>query len=317
MISLFRKQSIQMWMLMQMEEMLRHSQEVVSSNLLPYPDPKDYYDPEAPVEIKELISMGFKNSLDVRNYQEDLENRKRLYQEEYDKVSKHNDTITAAHQEVEKMKERLKFLLQARKVYGNDTILIPFEAFQKLLKKYKLVCGEFENFIGDIPKDQVQKLKTLLNIQNHPKDVISVYPVDSIDYRDNPSSDYYRVKRKLRRIPFLIDHYSSGIGYWRRDSTTTYTLPDGEVISQTDRSGQFSIKTYYHTTTFFIAAPKKYFKKEVKSKKIPSVPRDKDPLVCALTKHGVLVTVRWGEEATDRIIQAFEGFNEKLKSVGL
>lgn len=315
--NLLKKQSIQMWMLMQMEEMLKHSQEVVSTSLLPYPNQRDYYDPEAPTEIQELISMGFKNSLEVRNYQEELEKRKRLYQEEYDKVTKHNNSITSIHKEVEMMKERLKFLLQARKVYGNDTILIPFEAFQKLLKKYKLVCGEFENFIGDIPKDRIQSLKELLSIRDHPRGVIEVYPVDSIEYRETTSSDYYKAKRKLKRIPFLISRKREQISWWRNDDKTHYTFPDGETITQTDRAGQFKINSHFHTTTFFIAAPKKYFKKKIASKRIPSIPKDKDPLVCAFTKYGVLITVRWGEEATDRIIHAFEDFNERLNELGL
>ena len=97
--NIFKKQSIQLWMLMKMEEMLESSQAVISSNLLKVPVPSDYYNEKAPTEIQDLINMGFKSSLDVRNYQEELKNRKRLYQEEYDRVKKHNDQITSAKED--------------------------------------------------------------------------------------------------------------------------------------------------------------------------------------------------------------------------
>ena len=317
--NIFKKQSIQLWMLMRMEEMLESSQAAISSNLLKVPVPSDYYDEEAPTEIQELIDMGFKSSLEVRNYQEELKNRKRLYQEEYNRVKKHNDQITSAKEEVAKMKERLQFLLKAREVYGEDTILIPFSAFMTLLKKYNLRCGTFENFIGEIPKDRVQDLKNLLGVQNHPKGVIELLPVVKLEYKSS-SVEYFHVKRKLKRFPFLRERYHYQGSYWWRTGLNddyTYVFPDGETLTKKERDSSYKIKTGIQRTKFFIAAPKKYFKESFSTEKIKTPPRDKDPLVCALTEHGVLVTVRWGEEASDRIIRAFEGFNEKLKSVGL
>lgn len=316
----FKKQSIQLWMLMRMEEMLESSQAAISSNLLKVPVPSDYYDGEAPTEIQDLINMGFKSSLEVRNYQEELKNRKRLYSEELARVMKHNDQITSAKEEVAKIKEGLQFLLEARKVYGEDTILIPFSAFMTLLKKYNLRCGTFENFIGEIPKDRVQDLKNLLGVKNHPKGVLELLPVTKLEYKSS-STEYYHVKRKLKRFPFLRDYHHHTGPMWFRSSNNdeyTYTFPDGEVLTQTGRDISYRITAAaYDSTKFFIAAPKKYFKESFSTEKIKTPPRDKDPLVCALTEHGVLVTVRWGEEASDRIIRAFEGFNEKLKSVGL
>lgn len=318
--NIFKKQSIQLWMLMRMEEMLESSQAAISSNLLKVPVPSDYYDEKAPTEIQDLIDMGFKSSLEVRNYQEELKNRKRLYQEEYDRIMKHNDQITSANDEIAKMKERLQFLLEARKVYGEDTILIPFSAFMTLLKKYNLRCGTFENFIGEIPKDRIQDLKSLLGVKNHPKGVLELLPVTKLEYKSS-STEYYHVKRKLKRFPFLRDYHHYTGSFWFRSNNNdeyTYTFPDGEVLTQTGRDISYRIiTTSYDSTKFFIAAPKKYFKESFSTKKIKTPPRDKDPLVCALTKYGVLVTVRWGEEATDRIIKAFEGFNEKLKALGL
>ena len=114
--NVFRKQSIQLWMLMRMEEMLESSQAAISSNLLKLPKPSDYYDEEAPTEIKDLIEMGFTSTVEVRNYQEELNNKKRLYREEYDRVMKHNNSVTSAEKNVKEMKERLQFLLKARKI---------------------------------------------------------------------------------------------------------------------------------------------------------------------------------------------------------
>ena len=318
--NVFRKQSIQLWMLMRMEEMLESSQAAISSNLLKLPKPSDYYDKEAPTEIQDLIDMGFTSTVEVRNYQEELNNKKRLYQEEYDRVKKHNDQITSANNEIAEMKERLQFLLKARKIYGEDTILIPFSAFMTLLRKYNLTCGTFENFIGEIPKDRVQDLKNLLGVKNHPKGVLELLPVTKLEYKSS-STEYYHVKRKLKKFPFLRDYHHYTGTFWFRSSNNdeyTYTFPDGEVLTQTGRNVSYRIITAaYDSTKFFIAAPKKYFKERFSTEKIKNPPRDKDPLVCALTKHGVLVTVRWGEEASDRIIHAFEGFNEKLKALGL
>lgn len=318
--NIFKKQSIQLWMLMRMEEMLESSQATISSNLLKVPVSSDYYDEKAPTDIQDLINMGFKSTLEVRNYQEELKNRKRLYQEEYDRVKRHNDQITSAKDEVAKMKERLQFLLEARKVYGEDTILIPTAAFMTLLKKYNLRCGTFENFIGEIPKDRIQDLKNLLGVKNHPKGVLELLPVTKLEYKSS-SAEYYHVKRKLKKFPFLRDyHHYTGSSWFRSNNNDeyTYTFPDGEVLTQTGRDISYRIiTTAYDSTKFFIAAPKKYFKESFSTEKIKNPPRDKDPLVCALTKYGVLVTVRWGVEASDRIIQAFEGFNEKLKALGL
>jgi hypothetical protein len=60
-----------------------------------------------------------------------------------------------------------------------------------------------------------------------------------------------------------------------------------------------------------MCAPEKMFTERRKMKlTIDKTP--KDPILCSLTEHGILLFTRWGEEANDNIVKRYEELGEKI-----
>ena len=234
-------------------------------------------------EVKVLRNAGFVNHKKVVEY------FKRV-QEQNERYNAHNQLERALRRNT----EALKLLVRAREIYGKDTLLLPYDKFISLLKKYGLECGSFQNYKGDVPSDKLQEIIGLQNKSSF-RGIIPLLPVTKVEWNYNLLGDdeYEAVKKKLKKFPFV----RSTNGFF--DQTVKFI--DGSV-----KELHWAEVHTGTITDFFIAAPKKMFKKHYE------VVTRKDPFICAYTEYGILIFTRWGEEAKDKIIRKFEAFNDKL-----
>ena len=322
---------IQHQMILMMEEVLQQAENLIPKTLLPEPLPENFYSDKIPEKIQARISMGFSNSKEVIEYKKELDRKKAAYSNELEKVRKYNREQIRINQEREKLLEIFRFYLRARDKYGPNTVLLPEKKFVEILNKYNLICGRFESYTGNIPEDKVEELQQLLSIEDkdHLPEINSIYPITRITGVD--SDDISRVKGEVEKIPFFVHkrelfNTRQSRDPWGVYQTVTYgdgflyTLIDGSQVRTNtaytnDWGDQRSKIISTNPIKFFIAAPKDLFNDRVSITLAPKTP--KDPLICAKCRYGILVTVRWGEEANDEVIQRFEAFNNNLKRLGL
>jgi len=280
--------------------------ETMLDELNSYNEPKYPTKPEVEMsaEVKRLIDAGFENNKKVLEYRKEVER----VNDEFNATVTYLKKVSSAHKDTVKA---FQTLLAARKTYGNNTLLLPFDAFTSLLKRKNLVCGTFEDFRGDIPEENLNDILKLKEdkFKYHGVTLRTLLPVKEYQY----SSEWERKRenidnKNLDIFPFVLKTEDSHDGWW-----SYFSLPDRNIHFVDGTSKYFSGRiTYGDSTKFFIAAPKKMFKERYKVTVKPQ-----DPLVCALTDYGVLILTRWGEEANDKLIKRFEAFNKKLDKLNI
>lgn len=300
--------SIQFKMLLAMESLLDEvqKQSSMSQELLQLPNISDYYNPEEPARIKELKALGF-NSVDaVTKWEKQQEENLAKYNKERERIEDYNYSVKEQARKREKLIKTFKFFLEARDVYGQNTILLPINKFFEILNKYDLVCGTFSDYCGNIPEDKMQELHFLSGITQHTKGISTLYPVEGIYTRDKNDPDYRRAKNILIKFPFTLGNLD---GSWRRNYGWQLV---GDERVWSSGSWDWMIRTKTAETKFFIAAPKEVMKSEIIVREI--TPVQKDPMIGLLANDydSVLITARWGEEAGDKIIKKAEDINYRL-----
>lgn len=319
---------IQHQMILMMEEVLQQAENLVPKTLLPEPRPENFYSDKVPEKIQARINMGFPNSEEVIEYKKELDRKKAAFSNEQEKVRRYNREQILIDQKRERLLEIFRFYLRARDKYGPNTILLPEKKFVEILNKYNLICGRFENYTGSIPEDKIEELQQVLSIEDkdHLPEINSIYPITEITGVD--ADDLSRVKREVEKIPFFVHKRELFNTRQSKDPWGVYqkvTYGDGFLYTLIDGS-QVRTNTAYtndwgdqrskiisaNPIKFFIAAPKDLFNRRVSTTLMP-----KDPLICAKCRYGILITVRWGEEANAETILEFENFNNRLSLLNL
>ena len=276
------RKSVQLDLLLMTEEMLK--------NLCPTPEEeKSLIEPE---RVKALRAAGFTSAPEVIKYEETakaIRDRRRVNEGEKRKYL-----------------NAFKTLLRARQVYGPDTLLLPYDQFFELCKKHKLVCGGCEEFIGDIPDDKLQEMVTIKSKGKISEIIPLMCVYESIYHVNNDSSDK-KVKKEVS------EHLREDFPFVRM-----YDY-DGVVFADGHRGSRDNYRTRWGAVEFkcgdpqpfFMCAPEKMFTERRKMKlTIDKTP--KDPILCSLTEHGILLFTRWGEEANDNIVKRYEELGEKI-----
>lgn len=281
--------SVQLSIVMMMEDMIAKAEEL---SRLPYPVNETV---EKSKEVATLIQAGFTNHPLVVEYNEKVAAAKKKWEDsiEYRKG-------------LRKIVEALQLLIKARRNYGNDTLLLPFDKFQELCQKYDLACGALQNYRGDVPSDKLQEIIELQS-KGRLREVIELMPVKEVtnlQFRNDWKLKEFN--KELAELPFIIKFEDSSVFKGER---RIEFANGGFMYYKVDED--LSIEMH-PSTDFFIAAPCECFKEHYKINDAP-----KDPFICSLTSLGVLIFTRWGEEANDDIIKRFEEFNNKLDTVKL
>lgn len=119
-------------------------------------------------ELPLLDKLGFKRS-------KNLQLAKQITSE----VEAHNKVF-------EEKKAALNFMQQAWATFGKDTMVVRYDKFFELLRKYNLVCGSFDRYTGTIPVDNLADIERVVGIlENDAKMVEPFRYITEIDTDDN------------------------------------------------------------------------------------------------------------------------------------
>lgn len=285
--SVAKVDSIQLTILQTMEDYIRDAETYFN---LPVPVKNHVVKPK---EVEDLIFAGFTSHKKVLEYNAQVEAEKTRYK----RAVKYRETM-------EESVMALRFLINSRKHFGSDTLLIPYDKFEQLCHKYGLKCGELSSYMGDVPSDKLQEIISL-QYKTGGFGLTTLYPIKQYinDYGFSGEDELSWVKKHCELFPFLTSKkptYTEGYTY------RVYGQACGRNLQLKWVKLEFGEGTH-----LFITAPKSYFKE------IPSETNDKDPFICAHTRYGILVFTRWGEEANDEIIKKYEDFNKKLDELNL
>ena len=145
------KESVQSELLMYAIIMCQNSDRAI----LTVPSEDDLYFPPKPLKneyVSLALKMGFNNCIQVRDYMDNLHNwseKKSLMLKELESRKK---KALKLNRETEMCFQGVKLLKKARNLY-KDALLIPYDDFEKVIRKYDLRCGTFDDYIGDIPSE--------------------------------------------------------------------------------------------------------------------------------------------------------------------
>lgn len=271
------RKSVQLDLLLTMENLVLKNLSPISKA-----EEKTLTEPE---RVRLLVEAGFTSAPEVIKYRKQVESRLRGRQLE-----------EAIREDVLKS---FRVLLKARKVYGESTLLIPFNQFMNICKKHKLTCGGLDEFVGEIPDDKLQEIVELQQKETI-DEIIPLRSVYKATFTGSGGSTSMAERKEV------LEHLSDDFPFLRKSRSGYHvTFADGHEMTCS-----FMEFDCGKITPFFMCAPEKMFSER---KKIQHVwDKSRDPFVCSLTKYGILVFTRWGEEADDKIIKAYEDLNKKI-----
>ena len=242
-----------------------------------------------------LISLGFSNCAELKRVNQEI-----LYNK---KISEENRKKEA---EANKLRDWFRVLLRGRNLFGSDTLLIRFEDFFQLMKKNKLVCGAFSDYLGSIPDENLKEIEKLVNT-NTVCLVDELRPIELIEY--DSEYGFYSTPEKIYRFPFTILHGTNWFDILDKKTGSWFGSPSTYRVTETG-----------NLTKFFICAPEK---KMMSLEKRISFRRVEDPFICSYNSrvNSVFIHSRWGEEAKLSTIRKYELLNklifERITDLGL
>ena len=243
-------------------------------------------------EYETLEKLGFINS-------KNAELTGRIIRYVNDSNKKHEENIEALH-----------FMKKAWETFGKDVMVVRYDHFFELLKKYNLVCGSFDRYTGTIPPENlVQIAQAMDSLSKHFNMVEFFVPIryGNLRIRYNWSEldfsrfDLYPVESYVRE---LIPINFSAIN---RESFAY------EIYSY-QRYHDYEYMDIKHLNAHycFIAAPAQEMKESyvMRAQRTRQLELERvrtyDPFICSLTKYGVMIFTKWGNEAQDDIIKRYE-----------
>ena len=152
-----KKESVQSELLMYAILMCQNSDRA----LLTVPSEDDLHFPQRPLpneSVSLALKMGFDNCIQVKKYKDDLrhwETKVSLMRKE---LASRRTTALKLNEETAMYSQGVKLLKKARSLY-KDALLIPYDDFEKVIRKYDLVCGTFMEYIGDIPSEILPEIE--------------------------------------------------------------------------------------------------------------------------------------------------------------
>lgn len=251
--------------------------------------------------IKLVESLGFTNSEIVKQSRE--------------LISK-NESFTSA---IRIASESLLFMKNLIDYFGEGIILVKKEDFINLIKKYDLVCGDFSDYLGVIPDENLQRIsecrKKLMNISTNSCpdgfsnlyiNATNLYKLTSVITYSLSGDLKFSTTRILNKFPFMVNTRGNYNSTALRSFLGTYlNIPESEIRKINDCSCDRVMNG------MFIAAPRKEMKNAKKGISFRIQPDD--PFICGLSKYGVVIYSRWGKEASDKTFKKYEDLFARLK----
>jgi hypothetical protein len=265
-------------------------------------------------DFRRLSNLGFTNSANMKA------------------IEKVKGSIDAHNKEYDNKVGALQLMEKAWQTFGNDVMIVRYDYFFKLLKKYDLVCGSFDRYTGTIPTDKIEqiedvtkKLNDIVRKENFTPFALPIRVAEEIFF-DEPTTQKIV---DVCRFPYFFfedielfskavqDEFSfkpQEVHYWGQPALM---LPSGD-------------ENYYkkYAPIMFIAAPVRDMTKltltcynsamRMAIEKVKGLDKycefveTKDPFICSCTKYGVLIYSKWGDESQDEIIKRYEQLSDAV-----
>lgn len=236
-----------------------------------------------------------------------------ILKDKIDKVNAENEEIQKYNDAIDFAKERLEFIAETRKVFGDNVLIVSYEDFEHIIKKYNLVCGLLEQYTGVIPKENIEEFEYTRDIlyNNNSEEYRKKY-IKSLqlikDYKDYGIDRFpfcYEDFPKKERIEKVINELSGDkFLFWQYQILGTNSISFYHIIGRNEDKTSINIGQLSKPTDFFIAAPKKDM--DFSESFLESLmPKPKDPFICSYTKYGIIVHTKWGEEADDEVLKKY------------
>ena len=258
-------------------------------------------------EYETLKELGFINSKNA-----ELTGRIVRYVNDFNK--KHEENI-----------EALRFMKKAWETFGRDVMVVRYDHFFDLIKKYNLVCGTFDRYTGTIPPENLAEIaRAMETMKCYGNMVYHLHVIRMVDTKFFNPVDFYRFNMfpdgtwAYKTVPLsyakaeYVTELASKVAVYNREIRAYI---NGLVIANNSRY------------TCFIAAPAQEmlpYKIQVWDKRVV-IPdsgtsnrfekarvRTYDPFICSLTKYGVMIFTKWGDEAQDDIIKQYEALSKYI-----
>lgn len=273
-----------------------------SSKLVPYKAGGEY--DTLSVELNRLVSLGLENTKNARIIKDKLD----LYRKNYENQKKAEALI--------------EFIRDLRKHFGDSTLLISSEQFEKLCKKYKLTTGLLNEYTGIVPDKNIKEIQKVkdkaeifygqLNYVREGKYLWKITECDSevvTDRGQTAFNDFVKwIKSKnglifADRGTYNYDKYLwiKNIKSENSDIPSSVRNYDNDTLIKA--RGQLVTRN-----TMFIACPPEQLKKQ--SLKITK--KAVDPIVFQYSPYGIVVHSIWGEEAEDKVFEEYKKINNLL-----
>lgn len=180
-----------------------------------------------------------------------------------------------------------------------DALVVTYEDFFAILKKYNLYCGPISTFSGFIPSENVSQIAKASNALNSLNlNYVSWVKAARIDSRMSKDMTK-RLVEYFSRFPFVFKGIDRGYQYMR------------------SIGGSYKEEDYLHLGTSYldhsawlIAAPYDTMENNIRIEIFSKAEEDRkrrleDPIVFRATKIGIVIVSMWGEEASDSMFDKY------------
>lgn len=254
------------------------------------------------IEYNKLCNLGLENTKNARIIKEKL------------------DIFNESYQSRVKAEKLIKFIKDLRKHFGDSTLLISSEQFEKLCKKYKLTTGLLNEYTGVVPDKnikEIQKVKDKAEIFYGPLNYVRegkyLWKITECDSKIATSrgltvfNDFVKwIKSKNGLIFADRDTHNYDKYLWIKNIKS-----ENSDIPSSVRNYDTLIKARGQLVTqdtMLIACPPEQLKKQ--SLKITK--KAVDPIVFQYSPYGIVIHSIWGEEAEDKVFEEYKKVNQLL-----
>lgn len=232
-----------------------------------------------------------------------------------DEIGVINEGIDSYNDAIDKQNEFFQFIKEMLEVFGHNTLLVRFDDFEQIIKKYNLTCGCLEDYTGVIPEKNLKELEEAKRKLNIAKGyditgrefyTVSIFtPYDDLRFKKLHHPSLYKNICDLKRVTEIDTDYTDSATIKRLKVfpfISTNERSDSDIVADLFKQRETGIKLSREKTNLFIVAPYKDMKNGIKFRHFVKA---EDPFICSYTSFGIMIHTAWGEEAEDEVLSKY------------
>lgn len=248
-------------------------------------------------EYKRLCNLGLSNTKNAK-----------ILKTKIDEVESVNEGIDLYNADIDKRKEFCQFVKEMLEVFGHNTLLIRFDDFEQIVKKYNLTCGCLEDYTGVIPEKNLKELEEAKRNLKKAKGYELDMPMRYVPIFSNLDIykifDYPCLSKNILALRKVIEVDASRVSKNNIKNLKVFPFikPSDDDTEEVLLQISGGIRLSSEATDLFIVAPYKDMKNGVK---FSHFVKSEDPFICSYTPFGIMVHTAWGEEAEDEVLEKY------------